>query len=85
MRALPGGVIFARSDGWFDRGKARWVGRETGQELDFRRKSVSAWECEVSRICAIFESCKNASTCFELEAGFSRAVIIESARKCTVL
>lgn len=34
-------------------------------ELYFRRKfSVSTWECEVSCICAIFESCKKASTCF---------------------
>lgn len=78
--------MLARSDGWFNRGKARWVGRKTGRELDFRRKfSVSAWECEVSRICAIFESCNNASTCFGLEVGFSNAVIIESARKCTIL
>lgn len=52
-------LAFARSD------RQIYHGKEGGwAEKQVEKFSVSTWECEVSHICAIFESCKKASTCF---------------------
>ncbi len=89
MRALPGGgtvyspgltdgFLVVKHGGWVEKQGKSWI--PEGNSL-----CLHGNECEVSRIGAISESCKNVSTCFRLEAGFSHTVMTESAGKCTVL